>query len=741
MKPIFPIAFALLAVSPAMTFAQKRAVKKPTAKKSPTQKAASNSTPKWIPMPLLSPEAAKAGIAPGGEGAQWPRDIVISHSDPNFLLLAIDVGGLYRSSNGGKLWQQATVGWNARGANAFAIDPKNADHVIGIGGNSIDWSADWGGTPPHGLYHSNNRAASWKHVLSVHAGLGGSVAFDPASYDSARKICTVAYYASHTVGLYKTTDGGEAWSKVSAYPVNRNLDKDTDVFLRVHPMQGIVYLGGKDGFWRSENGGTTFKKMQDGEVWGMDTVAKQPDIVYITGSMGVQVSRDAGRTFAAVAANGLDRQGNKPVRTISVSPADPKRMSAWIQGDNWQWKRYSSHDGGINWQEWKIEKGFAPLPQNVRQGYAAWHPIDPNRVYAIGGDWVTRSDDGGRTFRWDSNGYNGIMLGGMFNFSKHTPNTVFLAFQDYNGAFTHDGGTIWNYRDVSGKGWGGYCYGGHAVDKQTMYYGDAESWGSKRNLKISHDGGATWKHATDANSKNIVLAGPDVAVSDPSDARILFASNHRSTDKGITWQPMLDCDGVYTVSLRSKMLLGKKGSTLVFSDDQGAAWKTMTQIEGGIDDIAANSSLSAVYVASQEKLKRWNGRTLEVIPTPRDQYGNSRVTTVAVDPHDDNVIYVGGPRNTYASHATVCRSTDGGGNWTNLTMNTPLDKGGTPSPHEVSAIRVHTVTRQAWVNGQCYGMWRINPPAANEKGKSALEASAPKAETPPIALPSEPQQN
>ncbi|HSV72128.1 MAG TPA: hypothetical protein VLH79_00005, partial [Chthonomonadales bacterium] len=52
----------------------------------------------WVPMPLLTREARAAGVHPGGEGAQWPRGpVAVSPADPRFLLLPIDVGGLYRS--------------------------------------------------------------------------------------------------------------------------------------------------------------------------------------------------------------------------------------------------------------------------------------------------------------------------------------------------------------------------------------------------------------------------------------------------------------------------------------------------------------------------------------------------------------------------------------------------------------------------------------------------------------------
>jgi hypothetical protein len=109
----------------------------------------------WISMPILTAEQIKAGIFPGGEGCQWPRSLNISEASPNFLILSIDVGGLYRTLDGGKYWQQATVGWNARGCNGVAIDPINSRHVLGLVGNANDWGVNWRPTP-HGVYLSTD---------------------------------------------------------------------------------------------------------------------------------------------------------------------------------------------------------------------------------------------------------------------------------------------------------------------------------------------------------------------------------------------------------------------------------------------------------------------------------------------------------------------------------------------------------------------------------------------------------
>ncbi len=685
-------------------------------------------------MPMLTPAARKAGVFPGGEGGQWPRDApAMSDADPNFLLLAIDVGGLYRSLDGGNHWVAATVGWDARGANGFAFDPKNPKRVIGIAGNSMDYQEGWGPSP-HGLYLSANQAASWKHVLALREGIGGAVAFDPTSYSAAKKMTLRAYCLSSHSGLFRSDDGGETWRKVHGGASSGGIQRDWTQggtipnHLRIHPKTGAAYIGGGAGLFRSDDRGKTFTSLYDEPVEGVDIT--RDGTLYVSGARKVQVSRDGGKTFTPLACRGLETFG-KSVQNIRVSPADPRRMLAWVAGDNWKWVRSISHDGGANWKPITLDNTLATLPFNVRQGYFHWHPTNPNIVWGIGGDWATQSTDGGLTFHWKNNGNNGIMTGGLFNFSVHAPKTVFLAFQDYNGAFTTDGGATWNYRDVSGKGWGGQCYGGFAVDNSVMWYGDAEGWGSPRTLRMTRDGGATWAFPTGADGKPCVWEGADVSFSDPKAERILFASNWRSPDQGATWSRMADCEGVFTADPKTGALYGKKENAVVRSTDHGETWSVVAEVPGGFRDVAVDGERSILYVASEERLKRFAEGHWTTLEVPKDQYGAARVQTVACDPKDPRILYEGGTRDIYASHATICRSTDGGKTWRNLIVTAPLHPGAPDGPKEVGVVRVHPVTREAWVAGQCYGMWRIAPPAPGETGVSAEAASAPKALLPP----------
>jgi hypothetical protein len=623
------------------------------------------------------------------------------------------------------------VGWNARGANGFAIDPSNAHRAIGIAANSGNWN-DHSQPSPHGLYLTTNQAASWTQVLALDGAFDGQVEFDPTSESKADGHCLTAYYFSGEQEFFRSDDGGATWHRLASAPkpgqhAGGNWDEGLQIQprLAVNPKTGAVYLGGELGLFCSEDGGRTWKCSRSASVYSL---AMAPDgSVYISDPGNVMVSADNGKTWQACAGIGLDTIGGRRIQNLVISPADGRRLICWLSGKGFNWPRYYSHDGGAHWQPITRSPDGAPLPMNGRQGYATWSPGDPAIAWTIGGDWVLKSTDGAANFHWSNNGYNGIMLGGLFNFSAFTPDIVYLGFQDYNGAFTTNGGQTWNYRDVSGKGWGGHQYGAFALNPKVMWSGDADSWGAARHLRLTRDGGKTWGYANGADGKPLELHRSDVSCGDPTAVEVGFAANYRTADAGATWQGMPGCDGVFTTEPERHALYGLHDQTVVKSTDHGLTWISQVEVPGGAVDLAVDARSNTIYAASEDHLKAWHDGKWETIETPGDQYGRQTVRTVAVDPQDPAIIYVGGPRNTYASQATVCRSTDGGKTWRNLTVTSALGGSVSEGPHEVCAIRVHPATHEAWVAGQCFGLWRIGPPEAGELGLPAAAASAPPA--------------
>ncbi len=673
----------------------------------------------WTPIPILTAAMKKKGIFPGGEGAQGIRTIAISPTEPDFIVIGTDVGGIYRSRDGGKHWQVCMVGWGSRGGNAFAIDPKNSRRVIGAGGNSMDWDTSWGPSL-NGLYLSTDSGASWKQTLPSPEGnewRAESLAYDPASYNAKRGFCETAYWSSRDNGLYKTKDGGAAWAQVSTGH-NR-------AAIKTHPTRGFVYLADSSaehpGFYRSEDGGVTFKRLNNKPAFGIDVVATRPDTVYVTRPSEadkVWISEDCGVTFRPLGM-GIGLPPVTPYMTLSVSPLDPQNVMCNFTGDHW-YESYTcvSKDGGQRWWAVYYNRENQVLPFLSAGNRFAFSLRDKGVVFGTQGNGtLLLSEDSGETFRWHSNGLNAVMLGSSFGFNPASPNTVFLSFQDFEGAVTQDGGKTWAFTPTSTNAFGGWEYGGFTLDGQVLWSGHGTGWAGPRTLAVSRDGGKTWTEARDAEGKIITFEGQEVGYADPLHPGVCFEAGWRSSDSARTWKPMSGCDTVYIGSPEGKTLFGRHGNRVCRSSDGGVTWTDLTsEAPGGIRDVAYDPVQGRVYIASEDRVKAYDlagGKgDWQVLETPTDVRGARRIWSVCVDPQAPRVVYAGGPANIYATDATVVRSLDGGKTWQNLTVTSPLkgfnDPGG---PHEVEWVRVHPKTRELWAAGECYGMWKLAPPS------------------------------
>jgi len=230
------------------------------------------------------------------------------------------------------------------------------------------------------------------------------------------------------------------------------------------------------------------------------------------------------------------------MRRYATSTFRPSMRGKWCCGARAQiisGRAFFSGDGGATWQQSRIDGSLSFLPTNARQGLFAWHPRAAGILLSMGGDYPTRSVDGGAVYAWSGDGVNNI-LSGASQFNARNPDLIFLSSQDYNGASTSDGGRTWTYQNPSGNSWGGFTYGGYALNDQVMVVGNASGWGEPRELTVTRDAGKNW------TKTGLIFAGPAQNLGAPNDANVVFASNFRSADTAQTWTPMPDCDAVLT---------------------------------------------------------------------------------------------------------------------------------------------------------------------------------------------------
>ena len=689
----------------------------------------------WSSVPLVSSELLqKDGVTTGGEGCQWPIGMDIS-KDGQLLLYGTDVGGLYRSTDGGKNWEQSNSGLRARGVGAFSIDPKNSNYVLAIGINGYPFN-------DNGIYMSEDGGETWtfikKMLISGHRDIRSALLYDESSYDEEKNRCMVAYWSTayeleknylseDEKGLYKTTDGGYTWNLI-----NSELSDGT---IKINPYTGDVYVSRSDGVYYSSDGGENFEKIVDDQVTGLDLVAIENNKVnvYYCTNEGIYISKD-GKNFEKIQ---TDTYPTQEVLNIRVSSVNPNKMIVINRKGQYENYPYYSLDGGKTWKMSVLSEELSFMPYNNRISIPMWSPIDENKVWIhTQGDYASSSSDSGKTFKWDSNGITGILCGGNIHYNVYNPDIIYFGSQDYDGVITTDGGKTWKYVGMSGYRWGGFCYGGYAVDENTYFVGVAQSWGGPRELRITFDGGKTIVNTGLYFTQENLRAGIECSYQSPVNPKVLFACDLRSEDGGHNWEKMNGCINVYTHNIKNpEELFGidETAKNVVVSRDEGKTWTKVNNTEFGIDSQGVSKKIASisydwknekVYVACEggylytTSMKDGSIECIldkdipECRRAPLNFKGKYTVSEVAVDPIDPNIIYCGGSGNTYIDDCGLYRSVDGGKTFQVVTSNktNSIIKKGKQGGFETNSLIVNPKTGELIFGGSCFGISKLSPP-------------------------------
>lgn len=757
---------------------------------------------RWEQVPLVSGEILESGNS-GGEGGQWPLCLTGGGEDGSLMFYGTNVGGLFRSVDGGKSWHKSMKDMLAHGVCEVEIDPNNPNRVVCFG---IDSSR---ASYTTGIYLSTDMGESWN--FTTHFPIGGgkdtaeNLAYDPSSYSDKIGGSAVLYLSliekndvlepnlltDQTRGLYKSNDGGVSWTRINA--------ELGDGIVKV-AANGTVFVGTENGLYESKNGGESFTQILPYNVTGLDVIGDTAYVLtdYKDGDNSEikiwkaerdglsQVSELTGDNVNLINLDwqkfyvnaGNDKQflyhfspSVHKVYTLKVSPADPDRMimaycSTAAPNEYYTFNSMYSSDGGKSWhssvrneerENLKIDDNNF-LPYNVRKMDFYWSPTNPDKVWDFENDFVSSSTDGGNTFLWNSNGINGLCIGGVFGINIFDSNLIYSSAQDYNGAFSTDGGKTWKYANASGEKWGGHLYGGYPASKDVIFGAHAGGWTTDRYLAISFDGGQTFeRHYGDPNYK--LSAGFEnrlngqanfVSYQAFNDKNVLFCGDLRSPDMGKTWGRMKGVTGVYAHDNKDGTLYGvdDNARSVVYSKDDGRTWQTLvTSTDMNkywdrmyISDLAVDSQNKTVYAAADwAKLYKIDVKTAEVediteniplgfqkagMPTKEQieiygRYFPRRITTVAVDPNYPQIVYAGGASYGYQSDSSLFRSCDGGKTFYTLTSNstTSIVKYGAQGGYEVTCVRVNS-QGDVWAAGGCLGFSKLNAPYETDKTRA-----------------------
>jgi photosystem II stability/assembly factor-like uncharacterized protein len=251
-------------------------------------------------------------------------DIAIAPSDKEVIWLGTGEGdprnsvgygyGVYRSTDGGKTWQHAGLEKTDR-IKRIVVHPQNPDVacVCALG-------REWGPNPDRGVFRTQDGGKSWEKVLYLDENTGCS---DIAMEWNNPRIMYAGMWtfrrkpwrfddSGEKTALYKTTDAGKTWNKISHK--NGLPDKPmARIGISIAQSQpNTVYM-----ITEFKDGGTLFRSDDRGDNWKMVNDNRNlnfrpfyysdvrvdpsnPEVLY-TLSGGLSKSTDGGRTFFDVA--------------------------------------------------------------------------------------------------------------------------------------------------------------------------------------------------------------------------------------------------------------------------------------------------------------------------------------------------------------------------------------------------------------------------------------------------------
>ena len=289
-------------------------------------------------------------------------DIAIAQCHPDIVWVgtgeatsrnSVTIGdGVYKSTNGGKNWENMGLE-DTRHISRIVINPGDPNIVYVAAMGHL-----WGPNKERAIYKTINGGRTWKKVLYIDENTGfADLAIDPSDslilYAAAYEHRRLPYYFSSGgpgSGLYKTTDGGENWTKLTKDLPEGTMGRIGIDVSRSNPNVVYALIEHEDGgIWRSEDKGKSWTRTCDNETYKQ--VNNRPfyysqiridpgddKVVYVF-SGGSYVSKNMGEKFRAISA------GTHPDHhALWIDPSNPLHL---IDGNDGGID--ITYDGGKSW--------------------------------------------------------------------------------------------------------------------------------------------------------------------------------------------------------------------------------------------------------------------------------------------------------------------------------------------------------------------------------------------------------
>jgi photosystem II stability/assembly factor-like uncharacterized protein len=332
--------------------------------------------------------------------------------DPNTYYMGTTGGGLWKTTDRGLSWKNVSDGFVKTGSvGAVAVAPSDANVVyLGMGEHAVRGVMTHHGD---GVYRSTDAGRTWKHLGLTDTQHIARIIVHPTNPDVAWVAAQGSLYGPGPErGVFKTTDGGATWRKV-LYVDERtgaselSMDATNPRILYAATWEygrlpwKVISGGPGGGLYKSTDSGETWTKMTEGlpEKMGKMAIAvsaSAPDTVYALiesdsseDERGLYVSTDAGKSWSQVSSDPRLVQRAWYYIELFVDPKNPQKIyvlsAPFLRSD----------DGGKSWKVLSAPHG---------DYHDMWiNPQDPDNFVVLNDGGASITFDGGTSWSAQDN--------------------------------------------------------------------------------------------------------------------------------------------------------------------------------------------------------------------------------------------------------------------------------------------------------------------------------------------------
>lgn len=324
-----------------------------------SQPADADTKPKYMTAETFSGLKLR-GIGPAMMSGRV-GDFAVDPTNRSRYFVAVCSGGVWKTDNAGNTYEPVFDKEGSYSIGCITMDPNNPNVIwVGAGENNSQRSVSFG----DGVYRSRDGGKSWENLGLKESEHIGKILIDP-------RDSNVVYVAAQGPlwrrggdrGLYKTTDGGQSWSRIL------HINDDTGIN-EVHcdPRNpDVLYASAyqrRRHVWTLVNGGP---------------------------GSGIHKSTDGGKTWRKIT-SGIPASDKGRIG-MAVSPANPDIVYAIIEAQDKDGGFFRSTDRGETWA--KMSDYNASSPQYYHE--IVCDPKNPDRVYSLD-TFMNVTNDGGKSF-------------------------------------------------------------------------------------------------------------------------------------------------------------------------------------------------------------------------------------------------------------------------------------------------------------------------------------------------------